>query len=124
MSMGAAELAGFIANHGRTLERAKFLRTTVHLLNLGHLEVAQGTLGVEDQSKKIWIDDSYYELKNTIFTQQEWNKRPFNSGLSLIERPAREVDQGKESCSSHRCKTFLNTSTDADHTSTAYSAVG
>ena len=94
--LGAVELAGFIANHGQTLERAKFLRTIVHLLGLGHLEVAQGTLGVEDQSQKLWIDDSYYELKNTTFAEKEWNKRPFHSGRSLIERLAREVDQDKE----------------------------
>ncbi|KAK1753930.1 hypothetical protein QBC47DRAFT_32254 [Echria macrotheca] len=94
--LGAVELAGFIANHGKPETRAKFLRTIVNLLGLGHLPVAEGTIGVEDQSKKVWIDDSYYELKNITFAEQPWNNEPFQKGIDLIEQLVQEVDQGKE----------------------------
>ncbi|KAK4184216.1 hypothetical protein QBC35DRAFT_455508 [Podospora australis] len=46
--LGVVEIAGFITNHEPALRRAKFLRTIVHLLGMGHIEVAEGTSGVEN----------------------------------------------------------------------------
>ena len=102
--LGAIELAGFVANHKPAIERAKFLRSIVHLLGLKHLEVAQGTEGLEKDShlRKTF----FYELKNTTFASPAWNSKPhsakdknkpiFRSGTELIETLARQVDQGKQ----------------------------
>jgi len=94
--LGLVELAGFVTNHGDSLRRAKFLRTILHLLGLGHVEVAKGTLGVEDRSKVGWLIGSYYELKNATFSEQKWNREPFRDGIELMHSLAREVDEGKE----------------------------
>jgi len=100
--LGAVELAGFIANHGASLERAKFLRTVVHLLGLAHIPVAQGTNGYGDpaelaEENKHWEIGSYYELKNITFAEKEWNRDPFLPGCELLEKLALEVDtKGKE----------------------------
>ncbi|KAK4443503.1 hypothetical protein QBC34DRAFT_211012 [Podospora aff. communis PSN243] len=91
--LGAIKLAGLIANHGLPLERAKFLRTVMHLLGLGHIEVAKGTYGMPE-TKSYY--PGYYELKNETFKQQEWNNKPFRSGRDLLERLAKEVDEGEQ----------------------------
>jgi len=96
--LGAVELVGFIANHGASLERAKFLRSVLLLLGLCHIEVAEGTNGVGDPDKlveKHWLTGSYYELKNITFAQV-WDNEPFRSGSALLEDLTREVDKGKE----------------------------
>ncbi|KAK1827479.1 hypothetical protein QBC39DRAFT_266931 [Podospora conica] len=91
--LGVVELAGFIANHQQTLRRARFLRTIVYLLNLGHLEVAMGTTGVDrnmDETQYARLTGSaYYELKNETFDKMPWNDKPHVPG----RKPNR---QGKE----------------------------
>lgn len=93
--LGAAELVGLIANHGVPLERAKFLRTVMHLLGLGHVEVTQGTIGIEKWSQKNY-HTGYYELKNKTFANQSWNDEPFRTGRELLDDLVKEVDEGKE----------------------------
>jgi len=93
--LGAAELVGLIANHGVPLQRAKFLRTVMHLLGLGHIEVTQGTIAIEEWSEQDY-HTGYYELKNTTFANQSWNNEPFRSGRELLEDLVKEVDEGKE----------------------------
>jgi len=95
--LGVVEIAGIIANHKPARRRAKFLRTIVHLLGMGHVEVAEGTDGVEDPNQTRFLEESYYELKNTTFEEQEWNKKPFRRGAELIDTLAKQVDnEGKE----------------------------
>lgn len=104
--MGAIELTGFVANHHPALQRAKFLRTVLHLLNLSHIPVAVGTAGVqgveeilstddEDTKKakirktkealKLHAPDFYYGLKNTTFRDAPWNKDDFPLGIALVD---------------------------------------
>ncbi|KAK1754189.1 hypothetical protein QBC47DRAFT_423862 [Echria macrotheca] len=95
--LGVVEIAGIIANHKPARRRAKFLRTIVHLLGMAHIEVAEGTDGVEDPNQTRFLEESYYELKNTTFEEQEWNKKPFRRGAELIDTLAKQVDnEGKE----------------------------
>ncbi|KAK0617541.1 hypothetical protein B0T14DRAFT_393037, partial [Immersiella caudata] len=91
--LGAIKLAGLITNHGRAAERAKFLRTIMHLLGFGDIEVAVGTYGIDPYKD---YHPGYYELKNETFEQQEWNKTRFRSGRSLLERLAKEVNNGAQ----------------------------
>jgi hypothetical protein len=85
--MGVIELVGFVANHQPALKRARFLRTVLHLLELGHIPVAVGTSGVEDA--KSHGADLYYGLKNITFDQASWNNDPFLSGAELISQVLR-----------------------------------
>ncbi|KAK5662235.1 hypothetical protein OQA88_8140 [Cercophora sp. LCS_1] len=94
--LGAVELAGFVTNHGQPLERAKFLRSIVHLLGLGHIEVARGTIAVASYDASRKFPQSFYELRNKTFANASWNNDPFRDGSDLIESLARDVDQGKE----------------------------
>jgi hypothetical protein len=91
--LGAVNLAGLITNHGRPLERAKFLRSVMHLLGVGNIEVAQGTFGI---SPFTVFNPGYYELKNTTFERQEWNDKPFRTGRELLEHLTKQVVDGKE----------------------------
>ena len=75
--LGVVEIVGFIANHKPALRKAKFLRIIVYLLGIGHIKVVQGTIGIKDRSQTQFLEESYYELKNTIFEKQDWNKKPF-----------------------------------------------
>jgi len=88
--LGVVEIAGIIANHKPARRRAKFLRTIVHLLGMGHIEVAEGTDGT---SQERFLEECYYELKNTTFEEQEWNKKPFRQGSELIDALATQVDK-------------------------------
>ncbi|KAK4244269.1 hypothetical protein C7999DRAFT_35385 [Corynascus novoguineensis] len=80
--LGAVELVGFVANHQPAHQRAKFLRTVLNLLGLGHVPVAIGTSGVEDA--KNHGGDLFYGLKNITFMDAPWNKKEFKSGAELI----------------------------------------
>jgi len=111
--MGAIELAGFVANHYPALERAKFLRTVLHLLDLPHIPVAVGTKGVQGVEKILPADDEdtkkaksrktkealkahapnfYYGLKNSTFRNAPWNKNKdsFLSGTALVDKLANQ----------------------------------
>jgi hypothetical protein len=90
--LGVVELAGFIANHQQALRRARFLRTIVYLLGLGHLEVALGTAGVEKTDGPQYARltaSAYYELKNETFDQMIWNTKPHRPG----QKPDRSPEQ-------------------------------
>lgn len=90
--LGVVELAGFIANHQQTLRRARFLRTIVYLLGLGHLEVALGTGGVEKTEGPQYArlaESAYYELKNETFDKMIWNTKPHHPG----HKPDRSPEQ-------------------------------
>ncbi|KAK3349756.1 hypothetical protein B0T25DRAFT_548880 [Lasiosphaeria hispida] len=91
--IGVVELAGFVANHKPAIKRAFLLRSTLHLLKLGHLPVAVGTGGVEKDEHR---DSFFYELKNVTFADQPWNKQEPPSGADLMESLARRVDQGEQ----------------------------
>ncbi|KAK0644130.1 hypothetical protein B0T16DRAFT_417193 [Cercophora newfieldiana] len=94
--LGAVELAGLITNHGDPLKRAKFLRTVMHLLDMGDIQVAEGTVALWPPEKARDYRPGYYELKNTTFENQSWNKPKFLTGYELLENLAQEVDKGKE----------------------------
>ena len=89
--LGAIELAGFVANHHPARQRAKFLRTVLHLLDHPTIPVAVGTDGREHPEEH--PTDFYYGLKNKTFRDAKWNKpRPgqreedvFESGAKLIK---------------------------------------
>ncbi|KAK4149558.1 hypothetical protein C8A00DRAFT_46853 [Chaetomidium leptoderma] len=86
--MGAIELAGFVANHHPAVERAKFLKTVLHLLGLPNVPVAIGTKGVEDLvNLNQHAPDLFYGLKNKTFRDAPWNRNPsdFGTGAQLIE---------------------------------------
>ncbi|EAQ89427.1 predicted protein [Chaetomium globosum CBS 148.51] len=85
--MGVVELVGFVANHQPAAKRARFLRTVLHLVGLGHIPVAVGTSGVEDA--KSHGADLFYGLKNTTFDQAPWNNEPFVTGAELIPQVLR-----------------------------------
>jgi hypothetical protein len=70
--MGAIELVGFIANYTPADERAKFLRSVLHLLGLGKVPVAAGTIGQPGKGDR---EKYFYELKNKTFREQSWNNR-------------------------------------------------
>lgn len=85
--MGAVELVGFVANHHPAIERAKFLRTVLHLLGLPDMPVAEGTQGAADLEKHPW--DFYYGLKNKTFREATWNEtESFRKGSDLIQELA------------------------------------
>ncbi|KAH6628111.1 hypothetical protein F5144DRAFT_613848 [Chaetomium tenue] len=85
--MGVIELVGFVANHQPAAKRARFLRTVLHLVNLGHIPVAVGTSGVEDANSH--GADLFYGLKNTTFDKAPWNEEPFVTGAVLIPQVLR-----------------------------------
>ncbi|KAH6854716.1 hypothetical protein B0I37DRAFT_300264 [Chaetomium sp. MPI-CAGE-AT-0009] len=80
--MGAIELVGFVANHYPAEARARFLRTVLHLVGLGHLPIAVGTHGTPDLAKH--GGDFYYSLKNTTFHNAKWNNEKFPAADTLI----------------------------------------
>ncbi|KAK3897938.1 hypothetical protein C8A05DRAFT_19393 [Staphylotrichum tortipilum] len=88
--MGAVQLVGFVANHHPAEERAKFLRSVLHLLGLPDLPVGKGTRGAEDLVKHPW--DFYYGLKNKTFREAAWNNNPFPNGSTLIQQLATTSD--------------------------------
>jgi hypothetical protein len=80
--MGVLELAGCVANHKPAIERAKFLRTVLHLLGLPNVPVAVGSEGT---AKKEDREKYYYELRNLTFSKQKWNEESFKEGKQLIK---------------------------------------
>ncbi len=89
--LGVVELVGFVANYRGAKQRASFLHTILHLMDVGDIPVAVDTEGVADTAKE-W-KPLYYELYNETFAKQLWNETPFEHTINLMNRLIVQTDR-------------------------------